>query len=63
MSNEEKATTVRHSFKVDEENPAIVHEVFAAEVCTGKCPTCQETCELTAGHQGMHHCPAGHEWV
>ena len=63
MSNEEKVSIVRRSFEEDKGNLAVVHDAFAAEVCTAKCPTCQQTCEYTASHQGLHHCPQGHEWI
>jgi len=63
MSNEEQVSIVSRSFEEDKGVPAIVHEIFAAEDCTAKCPTCQQTCEYTAGHQGLHHCPDGHEWI
>jgi len=63
MSNEEKVSIVRRSFDDDKVNLAVVHDVFAVEVCTATCPSCQQTCEHTAGHQGLHHCPKGHEWI
>jgi hypothetical protein len=63
MSNEEKVSIVSRSFEEDKRDLAVVHDVFAVEDCTAKCPTCQQTCEYTAGHAGLHHCPAGHEWI
>ena len=63
MSNEEKVSIVERSFEEDKGNLAVVHDVFAVEVCTAECPTCQQTCELTAGHPGLHHCSTGHEWI
>lgn len=63
MSNEENVSVVSRSFEEDKGNLAVVHDVFAAESCTAKCPTCQQTCDYPAGHQGLHQCPNGHEWI
>ena len=63
MSNEEQVRIVSRAFEEDKRDLAVVHEVFAAEDCTAKCPTCQQACEYTAGHAGLHQCPAGHEWI
>jgi len=63
MSNEEKVSIVSRSFEEDKGDLALVHDVFAAEGCTAKCPTCQQPCDYTAGHQGLHQCPNRHEWV
>ena len=63
MSNEENVSIVNRSFEEDKEDLAVVHDIFAAEDCTAKCPTCQQTCEYTAGHSGLHECPNRHEWI
>jgi hypothetical protein len=63
MSNEEQVRIVSRAFEEDKRDLAVVHEVFAAEGCTAKCPTCQQPCEYTAEHAGLHQCPAGHEWI
>ncbi len=63
MSNEETRSIVSRSFEENKDNLAVVHTVFVVEGCTAKCPTCQQTCEYTAGHSGLHQCPNRHEWV
>ncbi len=64
MSNKEKGSIIERSLGEKENGDlAEVQAVFVIEACAAKCPTCQKPCELTAGHPGLHHCPAGHEWV
>jgi hypothetical protein len=63
MAHEETMRIVSRSFEEDKGDLAAVHDVFVAESCPAKCPTCQQTCEYTQGHPGLHQCPNGHEWV
>jgi hypothetical protein len=63
MSNEEQVRIVRRAVAEDKRELAVAGEVTALEDCTAKCPTCQQTCEYTAGHSGLHQCPNRHEWV
>jgi hypothetical protein len=63
MSNEENTKIVNHSVEEDKGTSSVFQEVFVAENCSAQCPTCQQTCEYTAGHAGLHHCEKGHEWI
>jgi hypothetical protein len=63
MAHEEQVSIVSRAFEEDKRDLAVVDEVTALEGCTAKCPTCQQTCEYTAGHPGLHQCPNRHEWV
>lgn len=63
MSNENNTLTVGRSVEEDQSTSSVVQEAFAAENCSAQCPTCQQTCDYSAGHTGLHHCPDGHEWV
>ena len=63
MSNEENSIILSHLVEEDKDTDNVVRDVFVAESCSAKCPTCQQTCEYTAGHSGLHHCEKGHEWI
>lgn len=63
MSNEETTLIVSRSVEKDQGTRSVVQEVIAAENCSATCPTCQQSCDLSAGHAGLHHCPEGHEWI
>jgi hypothetical protein len=62
MSNEENTIIVSRSIEEDQ-GISVVQDVFAAENCSAQCPTCQQSCDYSAGHAGLHHCPKGHEWI
>jgi hypothetical protein len=62
MSNEETTIIVSRSIEEDQ-GTSVVQDVFAAENCSAQCPTCQQSCDYSAGHAGLHHCPKGHEWI
>ncbi len=63
MSNEETTLIVSRSVEEDQGTSSVVQDVFAAENCSAQCPTCQQPCEYSAGHAGLHHCGKGHEWI
>jgi len=63
MSDKERGNLIESSFEQGKGHQACVREVLVAETCTAKCPTCQNACEYSSGHQGLHHCPSGHEWI
>ena len=63
MPNEANTLIVSHSVEEDKDPSGMVQDVFAAEMCPAKCPTCQQPCEYTAGHGGLHHCEKEHEWI
>ncbi len=63
MPNEENTIIVSHFVEEEKGTSNVVRDVFVAENCSAKCPTCQQTCEYTAGHSGLHHCEKGHEWI
>jgi hypothetical protein len=63
MSNEENSIIVSHSVEEDKGTSSVVQDVFAVENCSAQCPTCQQSCDYTAGHAGLHHCEKGHEWI
>jgi hypothetical protein len=63
MSNEENTIKDRHVVEEDQGSSSVGEDVFAVETCSAQCPTCQQSCEYTAGHAGLHHCEKGHEWV
>ena len=63
MSNEANTTIVSHSVEENKGTSSVVQDVFAAENCPAKCPTCQQSCSYTAGHAGLHLCEKGHEWI
>jgi hypothetical protein len=63
MSNEGTTLIVGRCVEEDPGTSSVVQEVFAAENCSAQCPTCQQSCDYSAGHAGLHHCPEGHEWI
>jgi len=63
MPNEANIIIVSRSVEEDKDPSGMVQDVFAAEMCPAKCPTCQRSCDYTAGHAGLHHCEKGHEWI
>jgi hypothetical protein len=63
MSEEENTIKVSHAVEENQGTSSVVGDVFAIENCPAKCPTCQQSCEYTAGHAGLHHCEKGHEWI
>ena len=63
MPDETHTLIVSRSVEEDKGTSGVVQEVFAAENCSAECPTCQQSCALTAGHAGLHHCENGHDWV
>ena len=63
MPNEANTTIVSRSVEEDKDTSGVVQDEFAAEMCPAKCPTCQQSCEYTAGHGGLHHCAKEHEWI
>ena len=63
MPNETDTIIVSRSVEEDKGTSGVVQEVFAAENCSAECPTCQQSCALTAGHAGLHHCENGHDWI
>jgi hypothetical protein len=63
MPNEENTIIVSHFVEEEKGTSNVVRDVFVAENCSAKCPTCQQSCEYSAGHAGLHHCEKGHEWI
>ena len=63
MPNEANTIIVSRSVEEDKGTSSVVQDVFAVDNCPAKCPTCQQICDYTAGHAGLHHCKNGHEWV
>ncbi len=63
MPNETDTTIVSRSIEEDRGTSGVVQDVFAADNCPAQCPTCQQSCDYTAGHGGLHHCGNGHEWI
>ena len=62
MSNEENTIKDRHVVEAYQ-GSSVVEDVSAVDNCSAQCPTCQQSCEYTAGHAGLHHCEKGHEWA
>jgi hypothetical protein len=62
MLNDENTLIVSRSVEEDKGTSSVVQNVFA-ENCSAQCPTCQQSCDYSAGHAGLHHCPKGHEWI
>jgi hypothetical protein len=64
MPNETNTIIVNgSSVEEDKSTSSVVQDGFAAENCSAKCPTCQQPCDYTVGHGGLHHCDNGHEWI
>jgi hypothetical protein len=63
MLNEANTIIVSRSIEEDKSTSGVVQDVFVTENCPAKCPTCQQSCALTVGHAGLHHCEKGHEWI
>src|SRR2546421_9492470 len=62
MPNETDTIIVSCSVEEDKGTSGVVQEVFAAENCSAECPTCQQSCALTAGHARLHHFENGDDW-
>src|SRR2546430_15621113 len=52
MPNETNTIIVSRSIEEDKGTSGVVQEVFAAENCSAECPTCQQSCALTAAAAG-----------
>jgi hypothetical protein len=63
MPDEANTIIVSRSVEEDKSISGDVQDVHAAEICSAKCPNCQQSCDYAAGHAGLHHCDNGHEWV
>ena len=63
MPDQTNTIIVSRSIEEDKGISDDVQDVFAAEICSAKCPTCQQSCDYAAGHTDLHHCGNGHEWV
>jgi len=63
MTNEVNTIIVSRSVEEDKGTSGVVQDVFADENCSATCPTCQQSCALTAGHAGLHHCENGHDSI
>ncbi len=63
MPNETTIIIVSSSVEEVKSMSSVVQDGYAVDNCSAKCPTCQQSCEYTAGHAGLHHCEKGHEWV
>jgi hypothetical protein len=63
MANETNTFVVSRPVEEDKDIRDIVQDVLVTENCSAKCPTCQQSCDYTAGHGGLHHCDKGHEWI
>jgi hypothetical protein len=62
MPQEKNINIVSDPVEEDKSISSVVQNVFAAENCPATCPTCQQSCDYTVGHAGLHHCGNGHEW-
>ena len=63
MPGETHNSIVSRSVEEDKDTSGVVQEAFATENCSATCPNCQQSCALTAGHAGLHHCENGHDWA
>jgi hypothetical protein len=63
MPNETTIIIVSSSVEEVKSMSSVVQDGDAVDTCSAKCPTCQQSCEYTAGHAGLHHCEKGHEWA
>ncbi len=63
MPNETTIIIVSSSVEEVKSMSSVVQDGSAVDNCSAKCPTCQQSCEYTAGHAGLHLCEKGHEWV
>lgn len=63
MPSETHTSIVSRSVAEDKDTSDVVQKVSADENCAATCPNCQQSCALTAGHAGLHHCENGHDWA